>query len=148
MNIPKRVRLLVLTRDAWTCQVCGRNLAHAYLDGDYSLQHRRARGMGGSKRPDTNGPANLITVCGSATTGCHQRIESQPDWAAGRGLRLRQNQTPAGCPVLTVGGWLLLHPDGTTAPAQSDRPHLTEPAPLSEVIADVALRLHPPEEIA
>lgn len=123
--IPKPTRLLVLIRDEWLCQVCGRNLAHAYLSGDYSLQHRRARGMGGSKRPDTNSPANLILVCGHATDpdGCHYRIESNPAWAAERGLRLRQNQTPAECPVLTVDGWRLLNDDGTrydaTAPLEA-----------------------------
>lgn len=114
----KRVRLLVLTRDDWACQVCGRNLASAYLTGDYSLQHRRARGMGGSRRPDTNGAANLITVCGSATTGDHQRIESQPQWAADYGYRIRQNQTPSEIPVFTYShGWVLLDDQGGMKPA-------------------------------
>ena len=120
MSVSKRTRLLVLTRDGWLCQVCGRNLAAAYLRGDYSLQHRRNRGMGGSKRPDTNAPANLLTTCGSATSpdGCHHRIEANPVWAADRGYRIRQNQTPSQVPVLTIHGWVLLDNHGGYAPTE------------------------------
>ena len=120
MSVTKKTRLLVPTRDEWSCQVCGTNLAAAYLRGDYSLQHRRNRGMGGSKRPDTNGPANLLTTCGSATSpdGCHHRIEANPQWAAECGLRIRQNQTPSEVPVHTIHGWVLLDDHGGYAPTE------------------------------
>lgn len=119
MSVTKKTRLLVLTRDGWACQVCGRNLAREVLDGfGYSLQHRRARGMGGSKRPDTNAPSNLLTTCGTGTTGCHGLIEANPIPAAGRGWRLGQTQTPADEPVRTHShGWVLLDDQGGLTPA-------------------------------
>jgi hypothetical protein len=40
----------------------------------YSIHHRRNRAMGGSRRPETNSPVCLITVCGDGVTGCHGRI--------------------------------------------------------------------------
>lgn len=119
----KKTRLLVLIRDQWLCQVCGRNLASAYLTGDYSLQHRRARGMGGSRRPDTNAASNLLTVCGSATTGCHGWIEANPIPAGLRGWRIGQTQTPASEPVLTyTHGWVLLDDNGGTTPTSPRTP--------------------------
>jgi hypothetical protein len=44
----------------------------------HSLQHRRARGAGGSSLPWINSPINLALVCGSATTPgmCHEELES------------------------------------------------------------------------
>lgn len=109
--VSARTRQDVLARDNHTCQRCGKYIGPF---GDYSLQHRRARGMGGSKRLDTNLPANLITLCGSATSpdGCHHLIESNPDLARAEGMRLFQAQTPAAEPVLTIHGWRLLDNDG------------------------------------
>jgi hypothetical protein len=63
-----RVRLLVLRRDWGCCVRCGLHLAGGV---PYSLHHRRDRGSGGTSRPDTNSPVNLITLCGTGTTGCH-----------------------------------------------------------------------------
>jgi hypothetical protein len=111
-----KVRRLVLERDEWTCQRCGQDIS----DGDYSLQHRRARGMGGSKAADTNLPANLITVCGSATNGCHGRIESDPLRAATTGFRLPQGADPEAMPVQTWRGKALLSNDGMLALVAQD----------------------------
>src|SRR5690606_7968555 len=78
---------------------------------DYSLQHRRARGMGGvgKKNHVTNSPANGVLVCGSATTGCHGYIESHPEEALARGFRGPQAQDPRTVPIITWAGirvWL------------------------------------------
>lgn len=110
MSVSERTRADVLARDQHKCQRCGKYVAF----GDYSLQHRRARGMGGSKRLDTNLPANLITLCGSATSpdGCHYFIESNPDIARAEGMRLFQSQTPSVEPVQTYRGLLLLDNEG------------------------------------
>lgn len=98
-------RRLVLERDGGACAWCGRVVA----EWGYSLQHRRARGMGGTRRRDANSPANLVTVCGSATTGCHGWVEAHPAEAERRGFRLRQWADPADVPVMYAGGaWFRL----------------------------------------
>lgn len=84
-------RLKVVTRDGFRCVVCGVAIVRA----QYSLHHRIPRGAGGSRRPEINSAANLITLCGSATTGCHMRIELNraeaitngwllPQWSGGK----------------------------------------------------------------
>lgn len=104
------------------CEVCGRIIR----DGeDFSRQHRRARGMGGSKRPDTNSLANLLLACGSATSpdGCHYRIEANPDWARSKGYRVTQFQDPALVPVWVAWvGEVLLAPDSPAYVRVGDYP--------------------------
>lgn len=65
----KKMRDAVLARDSNTCQRCGRRLL---LGVPYSLQHRLPRG-----RQGRNTMANLVAVCGSATTPgmCHDWME-------------------------------------------------------------------------
>lgn len=71
----RAIRELVLERDDYTCALCGKPILHQ----PYSLQHRRAKGMGGTSRPDANSPAVLVTLCGSATSpdGCHLWCEQR-----------------------------------------------------------------------
>lgn len=103
------VRALVLARDGYCCTWCGGPLG----EGLYSLQHRRARGMGGTIRTDANSPANLLAVHGTGTTGCHMRIESEPAAAAASGFRVDQRADPAACLVLIAGrGWCQLDDQG------------------------------------
>ena len=101
------------------CEVCGVPI-RGY---NFSRQHRRARGMGGSRRPDTNALTNLLLVCGSATSpdGCHYRIESRPQWALERGYRVPQSADPAAVPV-TIGHYqrvLFLTVEGAYAEANA-----------------------------
>lgn len=108
-----RTVALVLDRDGGCCVVCG---AGIYGDRgyDWSIQHRRPRGMGGTRRGDANSPANLVTVCGSATTGCHSRIESHRADAVCSGWLVPQYADPAATPVLIYGErWRYLTGDGT-----------------------------------
>jgi hypothetical protein len=107
----RAVRDVVLARDGHACVCCGRDISA----GMYSLQHRRARGAGGSAREDTNRPANLVTLCGHATSpdGCHARVESQPTWAHVRGYRVDQGRDPAAAPLWWHGELVLLAHDGT-----------------------------------
>ena len=110
-------RQQILERDEGTCVVDGvqvYDVDSGYALRDWSIQHRRARGMGGSRLPDTSQPQNGIVVCGSATTGCHFRIESQPDWALANGYRVPQCADPLTIPITHHAwgqAWLL--PDGT-----------------------------------
>lgn len=107
MGISKSTRADVIARDGNQCQWCGR-----YVDtagGWYSLQHRRARGMGGSRRTETDAPANLLLVCGTGTTECHGHIEAHPREAAARGFRLEQGADPEATPYRDPAGnrWTL-----------------------------------------
>ena len=90
---------LVWARAGGRCEVCGGSLAG--MRG-FSRHHRRPRRMGGSRRPDTNSPANILLVCGSATSpdGCHHRIESNRTRAYEDGLILRDDQNPLHVPVM------------------------------------------------
>jgi 5-methylcytosine-specific restriction protein A len=81
-----------------------------------TLQHRRARGMGGTRRPESNQPAALIVLCGSGTTGCHGWTEAHPDQARALGYRVGQLENPADVPVLWHGVRVLLDDDGRVAP--------------------------------
>lgn len=59
-NIPKPIKLAAYARDEWRCQNCG-----LYIPGSgrrWCLQHRDARGMGGSKLRHTL--PNLVLMCG------------------------------------------------------------------------------------
>lgn len=66
--------------------------------------------MGGSSLPWIGLPANLLTLCGSATDGgCHTWAEGRDQRAYDWGYvirRLRGNvQPPEFVPVLTANGW-------------------------------------------
>lgn len=74
--------------------------------------------MGGTVRPDTNEPQNLLLLCGSATSpnGCHSHVESFRAEAYDLGFLVRQAQDPAETPINhAVHGWVLLCPDGSTS---------------------------------
>lgn len=119
-------RRTVLLRDNLSCVACG--LTVAVEDGDhirpihqYSLQHRKARGMGGTGLKDH--PENLIVMCGTGTTGCHGRAEQNPGWAITCGYRVSQWADVGMAPVKVItdpiepASWWLLN---------GDTRHLTE----------------------
>lgn len=113
---PSQVTVLqVLRRDGYSCVRCGRD-ATGERGRDWSVQHRRPRGMGGSRRNDTNSPQNLIVLCGSATSpgGCHEAVESHRAEAIANGWLLWQTQDPAAEPVLVAHSsrWVWLTEDG------------------------------------
>lgn len=104
-----RTRGLVYERDFYCCQWCGN------LDcGPLQLQHRRARGMGGSRLEDTNSPSNLVTI-GEPD---HAFIERKRDLARAFGFNVRQGVDPATVPIFLGDGWYLLMPDGSKRPAR------------------------------
>jgi hypothetical protein len=72
-----------------------------------SIQHRRARGMGGSKAPNTNKPSNLILLCGDGVRGCHGYIEQNRTEARRGGYNVPQFVTaPETIPVRYWDGYL------------------------------------------
>jgi hypothetical protein len=96
----RKTRKLVLERDSHACVCCG-----VSVEGrPYSLQHRKRRSQGGG-----NSPSNLITVLGTGTTGCHERIDSRRDpHDEAKGYTVRSWQDPAEVGVMVFAG-----PDGS-----------------------------------
>ena len=82
----QETREIVYERDGYRCARCGRHAGN----GPMSIQHRRARGMGGSKAPNTNSPSNLILLCGDGVRGCHGHIEQNRDEARHTGFNVPQ----------------------------------------------------------
>lgn len=108
----RSTRLLVLERDEYRCSVCGQSV----LEIPLSIHHRRNRGAGGSSDPAINAPSNLLTVCGTGTTGCHGWIGSSPAEALEHGyvVSLNSLEATADVPVVhAVHGVVYLLDDGT-----------------------------------
>lgn len=105
------VRAEVVARDQSRCVACSMHVDVG--SGWYSLQHRRARGMGGSKADDTNRPTNLAVMCGTGTTGCHGRAEHDVVWARSMGYHVDSWDDPAAVPIWveTLGCKVLLTDD-------------------------------------
>jgi hypothetical protein len=103
-------RRRIAQRDDNSCVACGK-----VITGPYSIQHRKARGMGGTRRKVTC--ADGILVHGTGNTLCHGTIEANPDWARTMGYRVDQSADVLEVPVYVVGfGWRLLTADGQYAP--------------------------------
>lgn len=93
-EVPQRIRDAVLARDKWRCTYCGIPIDRL----NYSLHHRRPRGMGGSRRLHTM--ANLVTLCGSGVDGCHGVVERDRPTSRRTGWLVPNGKTPDQWPVL------------------------------------------------
>lgn len=69
-------RTTVLHRDGYRCLICGKDIESCPTG--YSIHHRRMRSHAWD---GLNDPENLMTVCGSGTTGCHGMIHTNPEQA-------------------------------------------------------------------
>lgn len=69
--------------------------------------------MGGSRRPETNRPANLLLLC----VACHAWVESHRAASVRLGLLVKSGATPARMPVLLARGRVLLDDVGGSHPA-------------------------------
>ena len=87
-----------------------------------AIHHRRPRGAGSSRRPETNQPANGLCVCDP----CHWWAESHREEALRYGWLVLQCQTPADIPVLRRGVWVMFDNAGgfvrCAAPAVTPQP--------------------------
>lgn len=92
-----RMRANVVVREDGRCFRCGKQVAiyegETYHDlpvvkrvAEFSIHHRKPRGMGGSNSLDINIFPNLILLCGTGTTGCHGWVESHREQAYKEGL--------------------------------------------------------------
>lgn len=109
-EIPAHVRLLVLERDEWSCVRCSRSVGEHRL---YSLHHRCPRRMGGSADLDLNLPSNIVTLCGTGTTGCHGWVESNRAEAEAKGWLLSTIVDRHRAVETIVRSLVTLHDDGT-----------------------------------
>ena len=101
----RKTRRLVIDRDGGVCRMCGR--------AGTNVHHRRPRGMGGTRDPETNSPANLVLLCGSGTTGCHGWIESHRAEAMAAGWLVSKWADPSTTPIKTSRGVIRLTDHGT-----------------------------------
>ena len=112
-----RERMVVRDRAGGRCELCGVVLHDgASWVAVHSVHHRLPRGMGGSRRADVHAPYALLLLCGSGTTGCHGRVESNREAAYAAGTLVRQSADPATVPVIVwayaAAGRVLLTADG------------------------------------
>lgn len=104
---------VVAERAHWSCEICGGGVGDRRGE-DWSIHHRSPRQMGGSRLAWKNLPANLLLVCGSATTGCHSVIESHRSGAVAAGWLILHRADPQTVAVLLRReSWVYLDNSGT-----------------------------------
>lgn len=118
MTVSQKRRNQVKLRDQFRCVAEG---PHCTRFAGLTMQHRRNKGMGGSKLLD--GFENLITLCAL----CNTLLESDADWAqVGRdnGWKLSSWENPERVAVFVswAGVWRLLDAEGFWAPAAGRNP--------------------------
>lgn len=118
--MPAELAQFVLERAEWRCDRCGISI----VGRQFSRQHRRARSAGGRRDGYLHTAANLVVLCGSATSpGCHNLVENRERAQAyAEGFAIRgEAQDPAEVPILRHGvewvipgedGWLPAEPIG------------------------------------
>lgn len=107
-GVPLAVLEICLARSGGRCENCGGSLGPQRRGVDFSGHHRLPRRMGGTNNPAVNGAANVVILCGSGTTGCHGRIESNRTDAYARGLLLHAGEVPSATSVDLVYGLVFL----------------------------------------
>lgn len=103
------LREVITRRSRGLCECCGRQLRPRL----WSVQHRKRRGMGGTKDLEIDSPANLSPVCGDGTTLCHGWIEANPLAAQRRGLAIPRSDLdrPEDVPLILPSGRRVLLDD-------------------------------------
>jgi 5-methylcytosine-specific restriction protein A len=96
-GFPPAVRRIIHERSGGTCERCG------YVQGA-EIHHRRPRGMGGTKRPETNTASAGLLLCGD----CHRWAESHRTDALLEGVLVLQIENPLKSAVKYRGEYLYL----------------------------------------
>lgn len=98
-NPTEGTRRIVLERDHYRCVRCGRDVRHTPFG--YSIHHRRLRSH---PYAEMHSSSNLITLCGSGTTGCHGWVHENVKEAERLGLIVSGFARPESIPVQTWNG--------------------------------------------
>lgn len=93
-------RTAVVQRDRWQCVRCGKDVT----SHPANIQHRKPRGMGGTRDASVNKAANLILLCGTGTTGCHGWVETHREAAHEAGWSIPWWASPEKVPVTYPDG--------------------------------------------
>jgi 5-methylcytosine-specific restriction protein A len=101
-GFPLKVRVLIIERAQGMCERCGE------AKPGMQVHHRRPRGMGGSRREDTNRASNGLYLCAD----CHAWVESYRTEARLHGLLLTQSEYPPDRFVQRRGDVVRLTDDG------------------------------------
>lgn len=99
--IPASIRAAALDRDGNRCAKCA-----GWSAEGMNLHHRQLRSQGGK-----NVLSNLISLCGSGTTGCHGWVHASPAKSRDLGLIVPSWAEPDEMPVRTWHGLVLLTND-------------------------------------
>lgn len=93
-----KVRKAIRARDCDRCVRCGTHIDQGTLG--HSIQHRYARGAGGTSQTWVGGVANGIVLCGTGSMGCHGWVEAHPEASLPLGWRIETGEAPELVPVL------------------------------------------------
>jgi hypothetical protein len=116
----KRTVELIHNRSAGICERCG------WAEGQ-QIHHRRARGMGGTRRDSTNAVYSLAHLCHP----CHSLVESNRLEALSDGWLVSQHGDPSRVPVLYRGTWRLLDNEGGWMNCESGVSSLSSGDPMT-----------------
>lgn len=90
-GFPPEVVELVTARSGGNCEIMSTGCIYQASQ----LHHRRCRGMGSTKRPETNAASNCLHLC----ERCHAKVEAMRAWALDNGFLVLQSQDPRSQPV-------------------------------------------------
>jgi len=108
----RKITDLLWARSGGFCEVSGRELDRDTFD----RHHRRLKGMGGTYRPLTDSPCNLLALDPEVHNGAPWSVHQRATWSRPRGYLLSahvDDDAMAATPVLYRGkDWVILDQEG------------------------------------
>lgn len=102
-------RPIVWERCKGRCEVSGQPITEA----QFEAHHRRNKGMGGTSRPDTHAPYNLLALHPKIHNGGPDSVHGRREWSDERGYLIpKHHNVPERRPFLLHGRRWVLVQDG------------------------------------